>query len=61
MPMFRVTGDYRAAFIHTIEADNDEGAEDKVAALRFAQLDTIDCGEITTDGCVLIDEKNDED
>ena len=55
MPTFRVTGDHRVAFIHTLEADSSEDAEDKVARLRFAQLDTTDCGETETDGCVEID------
>jgi len=60
MPMFRVTGDYRSAFIHTVEADSAEDAEDKVVRLRFAELDTTDSGEIETDGCVELDEDGEE-
>ncbi len=52
---FRVTGDARFAFIHTIEADSAEEADDLVAQLKMSQLDTVDSVDIQTDGCVEID------
>jgi len=60
MPMFRVTGDYRVAFIHTVEADSAEDAEDKVARLGVSQFDTTDSGEVETDDCVELDEDGNE-
>ncbi len=60
MPTFRVTGDARFAFIHTVEADDAEDAEDKVARLRMAQLDTVDSVDISTDSVVELDEDGEE-
>jgi len=60
MPSFRVTGDARFAFIHSIEANDLEDAEDKVALLRLSQLDTIDSIDIEIDSCVELDEDGEE-
>ena len=67
MPSFRVTGDYRVAFIISVEAQDAADAEDLVSQMRLAQLrlgledfDTTVCPETTIDGVVELDENGDE-
>ena len=61
MPMYRVFGDVRIAFIHTVEADSEEAAEELVSDLRISALDSTNEKEgMEIQGCDELDEDGNE-
>ena len=55
MPDYRIHGDVKIAFIHTIKAESLDEACDAVNKLRMSVLDTVDTGEIEVQGAVELD------
>ncbi len=48
MPRYRVSGDIRHAFVHEVEADSIEKAEEFVAGMNHKDLDNVDTKPSTT-------------
>lgn len=42
MPRYRVSGDVRHAFVHEVEADSKEEAEEFVVGMNHKDLDNVD-------------------
>lgn len=48
MPRFQVSGDVRHAFVHEIEADTLEQAQEKVEGMNYQKLDNVDNSQSAT-------------